>query len=61
MMEVMDSPFGVDNLLYSLFLNYSVKVVKILSENLQYRDEGITFFCFDFRIDPTQEDACINQ
>ena len=33
-MKVMYSPFVVDNLLYSSYLNYSVKLVKVLSESL---------------------------
>ena len=50
----MNSVFGVDNLSASAFINASGKVVKILSEILKDRPSGITFYRFDFRIDPTQ-------
>ena len=51
----MNSAFGVDNLSASTLLNYSGKLIKFLSERLRDRPSGITFFCFDFRIDPNQE------
>ena len=54
MVKVMDSVFLMDNLLASEFLNASVKVEKIPSEILQDRSEGIMFFWFDCKIDPTQ-------
>ena len=52
-LKVMDSAFGVDNILASSFLNASGKVVKIPLGSLQVRSEGITFFLFGFKIDPT--------
>ena len=52
--NVMDSTFGVDNLLASAFTNASGKVVKLLPEILQDREEGITFILFDCMINPTQ-------
>ena len=52
--NVMDSTFGVDNLLASAFTNASGKVVKLSPEILQDREEGITFILFDCMINPTQ-------
>ena len=57
----MKSTYIVDNLSASEFLNASGKVIKLASESLQDRPSGITFFRFDCRIDPTQEDARINK
>ena len=57
----MNSAFRVDNLSASKFIHASGKVIKLSSEILQNRPQGITFFFFDFRIDPTQEDARIQQ
>ena len=61
MIKVMDSAFKVENILDLEFINASGKVVKLSSENLLDREEDITFFHFNFMIDLTQEDACINQ
>ena len=57
----MNSAFGLFNLSDSSFLNASGKVGKLSSEILKDRESGITFFCCDCRIDPTQEDARIQQ
>ena len=60
-MKETDSKFGVYNPSASEFINDSGKVIKILSEILQDRAEGIMFSPFDFRVNPTQEDDCIKQ
>ena len=57
----MNTLFGVDNILASVFLNTSVKLVKLLSEILQYSPAVIKLLRFDFSIDPTQEYARIKQ
>ena len=57
----MKSAFRVDNLSTLAFLNYSVKIIKLVSEIVQDRPSGITCFRFDCNIDPTQEDDRIQQ
>ena len=61
MMKLRKSAFLVDILSASAFLNASGKEIKLASEILKYRPSGITFSRFDFRIDPTHEDARIHQ
>ena len=60
-MKVINISFGLDKLSASAFLNYSGKVIKLLSERLQDRPSGIRFSRFDCRIDHTQEDALIHK
>ena len=61
MTKVMDNAFVVDNLLASAFLNASGKVVKLSSEILQDRPEGITLFLFYCRIYLNQEYSSIKR
>ena len=59
--NVMNSVLGLDKLSASAFLKNSGKLVRLSSESLQNRQSRITFSHFDFRIDPTQEDARIQR
>ena len=59
--NVMNSVLGLDKLSASAFLKNSGKLVRLSSESLQNRQYRITFSHFDFRIDPTQEDACLQR
>ena len=61
MIKLIKSAFIIDNLSASAFLNASGKLIKLVLESLQERPSGIAFSRFDCRIDPTQEDARIQQ
>ena len=55
----MKSIFGVKNLTASELLSSTVMTVKLASDEVRDRTEGIIFFRFNFNIEPASQDICI--
>ena len=61
MISVMKRVFYVKKLTESAFLRSDVKTSKLALDQVKYRIERITFFRFDYNIDPDSQDSRIVQ
>ena len=59
--KIMVSVFDIDNLTASAFINSHGGVVKLNSDTLKDRPEGIKYFCFGCQIYPAVEDKRVTQ